>query len=142
MALVDTHTHLESFARKGALKDILTRAREAGVDTMITIGTSPEDWRMYREIAAGHPGFVRYTAGLHPCSVDDGWEQAVDGLEDFWNGRGQVTQGPRPVALGECGLDRFHLPKDAGEAERIFAWQRGAFARQLEIVKRLGCPVV
>ncbi|HWZ95220.1 MAG TPA: TatD family hydrolase, partial [Opitutaceae bacterium] len=49
---------------------------------------------------------------------------------------------PRPVALGECGLDRFHLPKEAIEAERIFAWQRAAFAAQLEIAKRLNCPLV
>jgi TatD DNase family protein len=45
--------------------------------------------------------------------------------------------------LGECGLDRFHLPKDdAAEAERVLARQRGAFAAQLGIARRLGCPVV
>src|SRR3954466_12824817 len=135
MGLIDSHTHLESFAHNGALMDILTRAREAGVAQMITIGTSPDDWPMYREIAAGHPGFVRYTAGLHPCSVDEGWERALDGLEEFWSGRGQATQGPRPVALGECGLDRFPLPKETAAAEKIFGWQRGAFSRQLEVAK-------
>jgi TatD DNase family protein len=46
------------------------------------------------------------------------------------------------VALGEIGLDRFHLPKDAAEAERIFAWQRAAFAEGLALAKRLACPVV
>jgi TatD DNase family protein len=48
-----------------------------------------------------------------------------------------------PVALGEIGLDRFHLPKDApAEAERIFGWQKGAFVEQLALAKRLDCPVV
>lgn len=47
-----------------------------------------------------------------------------------------------PVALGECGLDRFHLPKDVAEAERILAWQRDAFAAQLALAKRLECAVV
>jgi TatD DNase family protein len=46
------------------------------------------------------------------------------------------------VALGEIGLDRFHLPKEAAEAETIFAWQRAAFAEGLAMAKRLGCPVV
>lgn len=138
MGLIDTHTHLESFARKGALEPILQRAREAGVDAIITIGTSPEDWGLYRDIARGHAGFVHFTVGLHPCSVDGEWESAVAQMEEFWH----ANDGPRPVALGECGLDRFHLPKEAGEAEKIFAWQRAAFAAQLALAKKLACPVV
>ena len=138
MGLIDTHTHLESFARKGALEPILQRAREAGVDAMITIGTSPEDWGLYRDIARAHAGFVHFTVGLHPCSVDGGWESAVAQMEEFWRDKA----GPRPVALGECGLDRFHLPKEAAEAEKIFAWQRAAFEAQLALVKKLACPVV
>ncbi|WP_269799045.1 TatD family hydrolase [Geminisphaera colitermitum] len=49
----------------------------------------------------------------------------------------------RPVALGECGLDRFHLPKnDPAAAARIFAWQREAFTAQLAIARRLACPLI
>jgi TatD DNase family protein len=51
MSLIDTHTHLESFARKGTLAAALTAARAAGVSTMITIGTSPDDWALYRGLA-------------------------------------------------------------------------------------------
>jgi TatD DNase family protein len=40
------------------------------------------------------------------------------------------------------GLDRFHLPKETAEAEKIFAWQRAAFAAQLVVGKKLGCPLV
>jgi TatD DNase family protein len=137
VTLIDTHTHLESFARDGTLAATLARAREAGVAAMITIGTSPDDWALYRDLAREHAGFVYYSAGLHPCSVDMGWADALASLENFWRG-----DAPRPVALGECGLDRFHLPKDAVEAEKIFAWQRAAFAAQLELAKKLGCPVV
>jgi TatD DNase family protein len=137
MGLVDTHTHLESFARKETLTAALLRARDAGVEAMITIGTSPEDWALYRGLASSNPGYVSYAAGLHPCSVDAAWESAVRGLPDFWD-----TAELRPVALGECGLDRFHLPKEPADAERIFAWQRAAFSAQLELAKRLECPVV
>lgn len=139
MPLVDTHTHLESFARKGQLPAILSRAEEAGVATMITIGTSPDDWSLYRTIAAEHAatGRVRYTVGLHPCAVEETWRAAVAQIESFWSG-----PEPRPVALGECGLDRFHLPKEPEPAARIFAWQQAAFAAQLELAKRLDCPVV
>lgn len=138
MELFDTHTHLESFARRGDLPAVLERARRAGVATMVTIGTGPDDWELYRGLAAEHAsnGFVRHTVGLHPCSVDAGWEPAVAGIEARWK------LEPRPVALGECGLDRFHLPKEPGEARRIFGWQQAAFAAQLAIARRLDAPVV
>jgi TatD DNase family protein len=149
MGLIDTHTHLESFVRQGTLPAALDRASKAGVDSMITIGTSPDDWRLYRTLATERPGVVHYTVGLHPCSVDADWERAVAGLEEFWEGANRPGQprldgdaSPHPVALGECGLDRFHLPKDPTRAEEIFTWQRRAFAAQLEMARRLGCPVV
>ncbi len=137
MGLIDTHTHLETFARRGDLPAVLARARAAGIEAMITIGTGPDDWALYRGLAAEHAadGFVRHTVGLHPCAVEADWEQAVAQIEDHWRAQ-------PPVALGECGLDRFHLPKEEAAAERIFAWQRGAFAAQLEIARRLGCVVV
>lgn len=160
MGLIDTHTHLESFARRGDLPATLQRAREAGVEAMITIGTDADDWTLYRELAAANPGFVHYTAGLHPCSVDERWEERFAQLEGFW-GRSGSPDGavkaasptaacagnssgmPPPVALGEVGLDRFHLPKDdASAAERVLGWQRKAFAAGLQLAKKLGCPVV
>lgn len=141
MGLIDTHTHLESFARRGTLPETLARAREAGLEAMITIGTSPEDWGLYRRLATEHAGWVHYTVGLHPCAVETGWESAIEKVESFWNGADGVP-GPRPVALGEIGLDRFHLPKEPDAAERVLAAQRAAFAAGLEIARRLGCPVV
>lgn len=139
MGLIDTHTHLESFHHRGTLAGALERARAADLEAMVTIGTSTEDWELYRSLARQHPGFVHFTAGLHPCSVDEQWSGQLAGLEAFWT----AGAGPAPVALGECGLDRFHLPKDdAAAAERILGWQREAFAAQLAMTRRLGCPVV
>jgi TatD DNase family protein len=154
MHLIDTHTHLDGFARRGELPAVLDRARAAGVTEMISIGTDSEDWELIRGLALDHPGVVHFTVGLHPCSVRENWAAEVAQIEAFWAGaeavavHGAETEAGwkpalRPVALGECGLDRFHLPKDdAARAAQIFAWQQAAFALQLEIVQRLGCPVV
>ncbi len=137
MGLIDTHTHLDSFARRGELPGILQRASEAGLAAMITIGTDTDDWVLYRDIATEHAGRVRYTVGLHPCSVGGDWAARVAQLEGFWGG------AVKPVALGETGLDRFHLPKDnPAEAEKILGWQKAAFAVQLDLAKRLDCPLV
>ena len=137
MSLIDTHTHLDSFARCGKLAAVLARAGDAGVKTMVAIGTEPDDWALYRDLVRDHSGVIHFTAGLHPCSVGENWAEAVARLEDFWTGG-----GPGPVGLGECGLDRFHLPKDAAAAEKVFGWQRAAFTAQLALAKKLGCPLV
>ncbi len=138
MILVDTHTHLDSQFRRGELPALLSRAGEAQVAWMIAIGTDPGDWDLNRDLAREHPDCIRYTVGIHPCSLPDDWEAAVDQLAAFWEGSG----GNAPVALGECGLDRFHLPKEPAEAEAALGRQRAAFAAQLSLAKKLGCPVV
>jgi TatD DNase family protein len=120
---------------------------------LVTIGTDPDDWSLYRDLAQEHRGYVHYTAGLHPCSVGEDWAQRVATLESFWGGarppdalvadKTRPEASPHPVALGETGLDRFHLPQDdPAAAVRIFGWQKAAFAAQLGLAKRLGCPVV
>ena len=109
MTLIDSHTHLESFAERGEVAAVLERAAAAGVAEMIAIGTSPEDWALYRKLAAEHVGRVHYTVGLHPCAVEANWAAAVAQIEAFCTD-GAVSS--LPVGLGECGLDRFHLPKE------------------------------
>jgi TatD DNase family protein len=155
MGLIDTHTHLDSFYRRGELPTVLTRAQTAGLEAMVAIGTDTDDWTVYRDLAQAHPGLIHYTIGLHPCSVGADWASRVAQLEAFW-GKGnrpndpsdspaQPQSSPRrpPVALGETGLDRFHLPKDnPAEAEKILGWQKAAFAEQLALAKRMGCPLV
>jgi TatD DNase family protein len=189
--LIDTHTHLDSFARRGELPAVIERARAAGVSELIAIGTEPDDWSLYRKLRRAQAGVVHYTVGLHPCSVEEGWEQAMAQLEGFWEsspgghgrshaaesrphsesarptgegGRSLLAGGPLstiasklapttaspelrpdlpdPVAIGEIGLDRFHLPKEVAAAERLFGWQRAAFSAGLQLAHRLGVPVV
>lgn len=134
--LIDTHAHLDRFHKSGTLDAVLARAREAGVGRIITIGTEPSDWELYAALVPGLGGAVDFSVGLHPCSVETGWEAAVAGIDGYFD------RTPKPVALGECGLDRFHLPKEPVEADRIFAMQRDAFAAQLAIARRRDLPVV
>jgi TatD DNase family protein len=136
MGLIDTHTHLESFWRRGEGEAVLARARAAGVEALITVGTSREDWGLYRDIAAERPGFVHYTVGLHPCAVEEDWAEELAALPGYWR------EGLRPVALGEIGLDRFHLPKEPAEAAVVWARQVAAFRAGLEVARELACPVV
>ncbi len=136
MEWIDSHCHLDGFQRKGELGTVLQRATESGVRRLITVGTSPEDWVAYREMHQNHPGHIDYTVGLHPCHVDAEWEAATTQLSTFF------MPPNAPVALGEIGLDYFHLPKDPVEAGEVILQQEAAFRQQLLLAGELDCPVI
>lgn len=134
--LVDSHCHLESCVKQKTLRDVLARAKEAGVGKMIAVGTDLEDWAPYRDLAAEYPGVIYHTVGLHPCHVDERWHDAVVAIGPMFADRTQ------PVALGEIGLDRFHLPKDPEDAAETMRLQHAAFRQQLTLAYQFDCPVV
>lgn len=133
---IDAHCHLQRFEREGSLEDVLARAEAAGVRQMIAVGTSWQDWEAYRALAERYPRRVFSTVGLHPTSVDDDWAEQLQALPSFF-----ATE-PRPVALGEIGLDYHHLPRFPDEAAEVIQRQKAAFAHQLDLALQLDCPVV
>lgn len=136
MGLIDSHCHLEKFAKSGALAELLKRADAAGVSQIITVGTDASDWSLYRDLSKAYPERIFYTVGIHPCSVDAEWRSQAQAISSFF------IPPHLPVALGEIGLDYFHLPKDPGEAVALVELQKQAFAFQLDIAFQLDCPVV
>ena len=134
--LIDSHCHLDSFYRGQKLGPTLDLARKNGVESIITIGTSAKDWSLYETLASDYPGSIAYTVGLHPCEVEDDWEQQAVQLLSFF-----ASQQP-PLGIGEIGLDYFHLPKYPDEAALVKTRQVEAFRYQLSLVLQLDCPVV
>lgn len=133
---IDSHCHLEHFARKGELPAVLERARQAGVEAMVTIGTGLKDWALYRDLVQAHPETLYWTAGLHPNCVGEDWEEQVAALPSFF------AEAPHPVALGEIGLDYFRLSSYPDEAAEQKSRQQWAFQMQLELAYQFDCPVV
>lgn len=136
MELIDSHCHLKGFKDKGELDATLKRAAEAGVTRYIAVGTSEKDWVSYREMQMAHPGKINYTVGLHPCYVDAEWYHAVSQISTFF------MPPHAPVALGEIGLDYFHLPKDPVQAGETILHQEAALRQQLMLADELDCPIV
>ncbi|MGF1531096.1 MAG: TatD family hydrolase [Puniceicoccaceae bacterium] len=137
---IDSHCHLDRFAARGELSAVLERARRSNVREMITVSTSPEDWDLYQGLATQHPGIIHYTVGIHPSEVTSAWPAAVEQLSAFLN---RADDLPRPVAIGEIGLDYFRLParETAAKAE-VVQLQQAAFRAQLHLASELPLPIV
>ena len=128
--MIDTHCHLTFKGLHERAGEVVARAHEAGVDRMISVGTTPDDARHAAQLAATLPG-VYASAGLHPHYVTP-WRdgQAVRAALR------ELVQLPRVVALGEMGLDRHYPEPPLDEQRRAFAWQ-------LELAAELpGLPII
>ena len=133
--LIDTHCHLEKAILKGEHEDLLQRMKEAGVGRCITVGTSQKDWELYYRLAGRDPR-VDWAVGIHPCDIDDDWQEQIKAISTYF------STDPVPVALGEIGLDHFHMPKDPEEAADLKKLQERVFRDQLTLAYQLDCPVV
>lgn len=125
--LIDTHCHLTDAGLRPRLGEVLDRAAAAGVDRMIAVATSPDDWREAERIVEAHASLY-LVAGLHPHKAEQMNGEVLERLAE-------VLRGLKAVALGEIGLE-YHYdfsPRDK---------QHQAFAAQLQLARRLDKPVV
>lgn len=132
----DSHCHLKGFLNKGILEEIFLRAEEKKVSRMMAIGTSSGDWEIYKNLNKEYRAKIFYSVGLHPCYVDGNYEEELETVKQFLD-----LPNP-PMAVGEIGLDYFHLPKETVEAEKIMKIQKIAFMRQLKLAADHNLPTV
>ncbi|MEZ5171818.1 MAG: TatD family hydrolase [Acidimicrobiia bacterium] len=108
----DSHCHLESL--DDPVDDVLTRAREAGVTGVVSVGTDLETSRRTLDLADPKRG-VWATAGLHPHEASKLSAEA-EMLET-------LLHAPEVVAVGEAGLDYHYEHSPRSEQEVAFRWQ-------------------
>jgi TatD DNase family protein len=96
MQLTDIGANLTHASFQPDLGEVVRRARDAGVGTLIVTGTSVEESRRATEIADAHDLYA--TAGVHPHHARDCDDATVPSLRE-------IARHPRVVAIGECGLD-------------------------------------
>lgn len=134
--LIDTHCHLDVYTQAGRLEAILDEARTLGVTRMIAVGTSAQDWSLYQKLSQTHSDQIFYSVGLHPCYVQENYVQQLKQIEAFFE------SAYPPTALGEVGLDYYHLPQDPAAIPLMKACQQETFAFQLKLAKEYNSPLI
>jgi len=110
--LFDTHAHLHFPEFDADREAMMTRAREAGVRRMLTIGTEPESSRAAVAFAAREAD-VWATVGIHPHDAAEADAGALAEIE-------RLAAEPRVVAVGEIGLDYFRNLSPREDQQRVF----------------------
>ena len=125
--LIDSHCHLNY---KGLVEDqanVLQRARDRGVTTMLNIATRESEWDDVVGTAMGAPD-VWATVGIHPHEADE--HPHVDTTKLV-----ERAAHPRIVGIGETGLDYYY---DHSDRDR----QRRSFRAHIAACRETGLPLI
>ncbi|MCE2470606.1 MAG: TatD family hydrolase [Anaerolineae bacterium] len=125
--LIDTHCHLNFHAYDEDRDDVLRRAREAGVDSIIIPAIDLESCQQALALADRCAGLY-VAVGIHPNSCSDFSPSALQELR-------VLSRHKRVVAIGEIGLDYYWDKCPPAKQQR-------ALELQLELAADLQLPVI
>jgi len=129
MDLIDSHAHIDFPQFADDREAMLQRARDAGVGTLLAIGTGPGPEKLDAAIPFAEQHDWIYTSiGIHPHEAKEVTPQHLDELA-------LLAQHPKVIAWGEIGLDYFydHSPRDV---------QATVFRSQMELAHAAKLPII
>ncbi len=127
--MIDSHCHLADPKFSPDLQEVIWRAKDAGVTTMITIADSLVEAKRCISITEQHEG-IYCTVGVHPHNAKE-WRGGND-VEQF---KHLLRSSPAVKAVGEIGLDYHYMNSPADMQQHVFR-------EQLLIAREYGLPVV
>jgi TatD DNase family protein len=121
--LVDTHCHIHEESYALPIDEVMAKAVDAEVETMLCVGTSIESTKQVIQFAENHPHCYA-SIGVHPHDTKDGYDIAE-----------YAMQSTKVVAVGEIGLDYFysHSPRET---------QIVALKAQIEVALANDLPII
>ena len=136
MHLVDSHAHLDFHSLAEDLDGVLERAQTADVRTILAVGIGDGPETMHRALdlarrlqgRADAPQVVA-SAGIHPQEAHRATPEMIEQLRT-------LAADPLVVAIGEIGLDYYHLDNPAPDV------QQSAFVAQLVIAREVRKPIL
>ncbi|MGB0035086.1 MAG: TatD family hydrolase [Candidatus Acidiferrales bacterium] len=129
MRIIDSHAHLEFPQFDEDRAAMLDRARAAGVEILLAIGsgTGPDRLNAAIPFAEQHD-WIYATVGIHP-------HEAKLAAEEHFTRLDELAHHPRVIAWGEIGLDYYydHSPREV---------QHRVFRRQLDQARAAKLPII
>jgi TatD DNase family protein len=126
---VDSHAHLDGEQFQADREQVIVRAREAGVNTIVAIGNGDGPGSLDCGIMlAEQYEFIYATVGIHPHEAKLATDPVFAELE-------LLAKRPKVIAWGEIGLDYFydHSARDV---------QQQVFIKQMELARAVKLPIV
>ena len=130
MQIVDSHCHIDRLdldAFGGSLKSMLKHAGDLSVTRFLCVCIDIEHFDEVHTLSKSYPN-IYCSVGVHPTEVN-GKDPSVEELLGFAN-------SDTVIAIGETGLDYFHVRKNEAD------WQRDRFRRHIAASNKSGKPMI
>lgn len=140
--LIDTHAHVNFSDFRDDADEVIRNAMENEI-WMVNVGSDYKSSRKALELANKYEKGVYAAVGLHPVHIAGGAE-ARPGLpqEEFnYDIYEQLAKFEKTVAIGEIGLDYYHLDSSS-DIPAIKKRQKEVFAAQMELAVKNDLPVI
>jgi TatD DNase family protein len=134
--MIDSHIHLDA-DQYADVAGLIKRARDAGVNAVVTPGVAPNSNRRVLELAHAHPDFVYAAIGFHPERFDLTDDDLATTLAMVRLHREEIC------AIGEVGLPWYGEPahrSDVIERGRNILEAFAGVATELDLALILHCP--
>lgn len=129
--IIDTHCHLDDNRYKDDLNEVIKNAENYGVRGILIPGASIKDLSKAKNIAHSNKN-IFFAAGIHPYHLEE-YNEAI--LEQF-------LKDEKCIAVGECGLDYFRLPKSEHEKSIEKEKQKQIFILQIKLAQKYNKPLI
>ncbi len=126
---VDSHAHLDGKQFNSDREQVIARAREGGVETIVAIGNGDGPGTLDCGIRlAARYDFIYATVGIHP-------HEAAQAKDSDFDEMTELLKQPKVIAWGEIGLDYFydHSPREI---------QQRVFLKQMELARAARLPII
>lgn len=142
--LFDTHAHLNFNIFKDDRDEIIKKCLDEDI-WVINVGSQYDTSKVAAQIAEKYEEGIYATIGIHPIHLS---QAEVDEEEIFFKSREERFDAEKykellndkVVAVGEIGLDYFHIPKER-DFDEIKKIQREGFIAQLNFAREFDLPV-
>ena len=114
---IDTHCHLDGEEFAEDREEVVARAKAAGVSAIFLPAIDVKSCQTVLGTCAQYPGYCHPMLGLHPEEVRADWQVQLTEIKALLSG----ICNPRPIAIGEVGLD-FYWSREF-EQEQLLAFE-------------------
>ncbi len=143
--LFDSHCHLQFKTYQEDFDKVLQRCGDKDM-IMNVVGSQIDTSERAVALAQKYEN-IYASVGLHPIHL---FETHVDEEETSFKSREEdfdydkyktLAQNKKVIAIGECGLELFHLPENLNK-EKILQKQKEVFIKQYELAQELCLPII
>ena len=130
MQIIDSHCHIDRLdldAFGGSIESMLDHARNLSVDKFLCVCIDLEHFDDVHTLSKSYPN-IYCSVGVHPTETNCK-DPSIEELLEY-------AKSNRVIAIGETGLDYFHVRKDEAD------WQRDRFRRHIAASNQSGKPMI